>query len=352
MRSRSALDVASKSRDLGGSLPGLGVIYNPRSSYNRRHRSAGLQLERALGDHGIVRRTESIDALRRAAEEFKQRDVDLLCISGGDGTSGMTISKFLEVYRERALPKVAILRGGTANTLADSLGIPRLRPERMLRRVLRASMARLEDLGLVQVHVMRLSGPNRQRRDLLRDSLPPEAALYGFLCGVGVVSGFLQEYYASGPPSARVAAMTLARGIGSTLVRGPMIRRMAAPFRGSVELPDGTRWEERDYLAVACGTIEQIGLGFKPFYRAHEQPGKMHVLGIYTSPFGFVRQLPNVWRGKPMAEGHTYEALVDSVRVRGTTSRLDFMVDGDLYTCEGALDISLGPSVRIVTLRG
>ena len=39
-----------------------------------------------------------------------------------------------------------------------------------------------------------------------------------------------------------------------------MIRRMAAPFRGTVELDDGTIWDERDYLSVAGGTIDQIGL--------------------------------------------------------------------------------------------
>jgi hypothetical protein len=39
------------------------------------------------------------------------------------------------------------------------------------------------------------------------------------------------------------------------MVGGEMIRRMAAPFRGTVEIDDGTVWDERDYLAVAGGTI-------------------------------------------------------------------------------------------------
>ena len=95
-----------------------------------------------------------------------------------------------------------------------------------------------------------------------------------------------------------------------------MIRRMAEPFRGSVELDDGTVWAERDYLSVAGGTIDQIGLNFRPFHRYAEQPGRFHVLGIHTSPMGFVTQLPRIWRAAPMQPGHTYEATTTSVVIR------------------------------------
>jgi diacylglycerol kinase family enzyme len=331
------------------SLPGIGVIYNPRSSYNRRDPSAGPRLERALGSHGVVRKVDSIDALYRAAADFKQLDIDLLAISGGDGTTGVSLSGFLEVYAGAALPKVALLRGGTANTLADSVGIPRGKPERLLQRLVTAHLGRdLRAPRETARHVMRLQGENSRRRDAVSASLPASTAIHGFLCGVGVVSGFLEAYYASGPPSARVAAETLVKGIGSTLVQGPMIRRMAAPFRGSVELDDGTRWEERDYLSIAAGTIHHIGLGFKPFHRvAHDQPA-FHLLGIYTSPAGFVTQLPNIWRGRPMSPGHTYEALAKRARLHAQTPTIDYMVDGDLYACEGPLEVSIGPSVRIV----
>jgi diacylglycerol kinase (ATP) len=337
---------------LAGRLPGIGVIYNPRSSYNRRDSNAGRRLERTLGDHGVVRKTDSIDALYRTAEEFKKLDIDLLAISGGDGTNGVTLTGFLDVYAGATLPRIAVLRGGTANTLADSIGIPRVRPERLLGRVLSTYASDRARLSVIERYLMRVSGHNSQRRDALRDSMPPGVAAHGFLCGVGVVSGFLKEYYTAGPPSARVAAKTLLRAIGSTIVQGPMIRRMAAPFRGSVELGDGTRWEERDYLSIAAGTIEQIGLGFKPFYRAQEQPARMHVLGIHTAPLGFVRQLPNVRRGKPMAPGHTYDALANRMRLQAVTPSIDYMVDGDLYACDGPLDVSVGASVRIVVVPG
>src|SRR5207245_1852501 len=139
------------------------------------------------------------------------------------------------------------------NTVANSVGIRRGKPEGLLGRLIRDYAERAtRPLVNVERHVMRIGEH------------------YGFLFGTGVVHGFLAEYYRGGEPTPLVAAKTLARGVGSTLVRGEMVRRMAQPFRGQVQFADGTRWEKRDFLAVAGGTIDQIGLGFRPFYRYAE----------------------------------------------------------------------------------
>ena len=321
-------------------MAGIGIIYNPRSGYHRRNPGAELRLARALGSQGVVREAASIEALYRAAEEFRKLDIEVLGISGGDGTTGTTISGLLAVYAGRALPSIALLRGGTENTIADSVGVPRDRPERLLAQLMAAAPA---SRSHAMRRVMHVRGDSSRRCDAL-DDVPR----YGFLFGTGVVAGYLREYYAAGPPSARAAAKTLARGIASTLVRGSMIRRMAEPFHGSVEIDGGTMWPERDYLAVAAGTIEQIGLGFKPFYRSQERQDAFHVLGIHPSPLGFVRQLPNVRRGRPMGEDTTHEALAKHARLRASQGTLTYMVDGDLYECQGGLELELGPTLRIV----
>ncbi len=324
-------------------MSGIGVIYNPRSRYHHRNPRAGLRLARALSGHGVVREATSIEALYRAAEDFRKLDIDVLGISGGDGTSGVTIGGFLDVYDGQALPRIALLRGGTGNTIADSLGVQRGRPESLLARLLRAYL-RSRPLQDVPRSVMRVRG-DRPRRV---DGLLTGDVSYGFLFGTGVVCGYLREYYAGGAPDAKVAATTLLRAIGSSVVRGPMIRRMAQPYRGSVLLEEGTAWPEREYLAVAAGTIEQIGLGFTPFYRMREQTEAFHILGIHARPLGFVRQLGRVWSGRAMRPGHAYDALAKHVQLESLERPLTYMVDGDLYECDGGLEVSLGPVVRIV----
>jgi len=332
-------------------MSGIGVIYNPRSGRNLRDPRAAQRLMRTLGDHGVVREASSIDELYRVAEDFKRLSIDVLGISGGDGTNGVTITGFLDVYQGSALPQLAFLRGGTMNTVANSVGVRRGPPEGLLTRLIQAYVARasrpLED---VERHVLRLQG---ERARPVADDEPapstfPLPSKYGFLFGTGVVYGYLAEYYRGGPPNPVVAAKTLLRGVGSTIVRGEMIRRMAAPFRGSVELEDGTVWPEQEFLSVAGGTIDQIGLNFRPFYRFDERPGAFHILGIHTSPLGFVSQLPRIWRAAPMRPGHTLEATTPHAIVRSPAYPIRYMVDGDLHECDGPLHVSIGPRVRIV----
>jgi diacylglycerol kinase (ATP) len=339
-------------------MPGIGVIYNPRSGRNLRDPKAPRRLSRALGDHGVLREAGSIDQLYRVADDFRCLGIDVLGISGGDGTNGVAITGFLDVYKGSALPQIAFLRGGTMNTAANSVGVRRGAPEGLLDRLVHAYVARASiPLQDVERHVLRLRPESPRAPASPRpsaDGAPPSIAAppltekYGFVFGTGVVCGYLAEYYAGGEPNPVVAAKTLLRGIGSALVRGPMIRRMAAPFRGTVHLDDGTVWEARDYLSVAGGTIDQIGLNFRPFRRYAESPGRFHILGIHTSPMGFVTQLPRIWRSAPMQPGHTYEATTASVTIRSERGPMQYMVDGDLHHCDGALHVSIGPRVRIV----
>jgi hypothetical protein len=336
-------------RQVRPEVPGIGVVFNPRSGRNVRDPRAAGRLARALGDNGVVRQTGSIDELYRVAEDFRKLDIDVLGISGGDGTNGVTITGFLDVYEGNALPQIAFLRGGTMNTVANSVGVRRGRPEGLLDHLARAYVERASiPLRNVERHVMRMRGDNARALGI-KQSAPPMPETYGFLFGTGVVYGFLAEYYAGGnPPNPKVAAQTLLRGVGSAMVRGEMIRRMAAPFRGSVELPDGTVWEERNYLAIAGGTIDQIGLNFRPFHRYAERPSHFHLLGIHTSPMGFVGQLPRIWRAVPMRPGHTYESITNSAIIRSPEKRIRYMIDGDLHECDGPLQVSIGPRVKIV----
>ncbi len=321
-------------------MPGIGVVLNPRSRRNLRDPRAADRLARRLGDVGVVRQANSIDELYRIAEDFRHADIDVLAISGGDGTNHVTLTGFLDVYAGHTMPQVALLRGGTMNTVANSVGVRHGRPEGLLGRLLRdyAQQASMP-LENVERNVMRIAPTDGTK------------AHYGFLFGTGVVSGFLAEYYAGGDPTPLVAAKVLARGVGSAMIGGQTIRRMAKPFRGSVKLGDGTSWEERDYLAVAAGTIAHIGLNFKPFHRYDELPGRFHMLGIHTSPWSFVKDMPRIHRGEPMRPGKTFDAILKRAVVRSADGHMRYMIDGDLHEARGDIELAIGPKVKLVVLR-
>jgi diacylglycerol kinase family enzyme len=319
-------------------VPGIGVVLNPKSRRNLRDPLAASRLARTLGDHGVVREARSIDELYRIAEDFRRDDIDVLAISGGDGTNHVTLTGFLDVYGGATMPQVALLRGGTMNTVANSVGVRRGRPEGLLGRLIREYAQRASaPLENVERHVMRIVPAGGRPQ-------------YGFLFGTGVVAGFLAEYYRHGDPTPLVAAQTLVRAVGSALVHGHTIRRMAAPFRGSVELGDGARWPERDYLTVTAGTIAHIGLNFKPFHRYEERPAAFHILGIHASPVSVVQELPRIHRAEPMRPGKAYEGLADRAVVRSASGPVRYMIDGDLHESEGELEIAIGPRVKLIVL--
>lgn len=312
-------------------MSGIGVVLNPKSRQNRRDPKAAGRLVRALGDDGILREARSLDDLHRIAEDFKRLQIDVLGISGGDGTNHVTLSGFLDVYKGSALPQVAFLRGGTMNTIANACGIRRGPPEGLLERLLVAYRERaVSPLANVERHVMKVG--NR----------------YGFLFGAGVVHGFLAEYYENEDPNPLIAAKTLARLAGSAITGGEVIRRAGAPFRGTVELDDGTTWPLADYTALAAGTIDQIGLGFRPFHRYAERENAFHILGIYAEPARLTMQLPKIFRAEAMDPGHARDAVTSRAVIRSAELPLRYMIDGDLHEIHGDLVVSVGPKVRIV----
>jgi diacylglycerol kinase (ATP) len=328
-------------------MSGIGVVVNPKSRHNLRDRHAAARLARHLGDHGVVREAWSIDELYRIAGDFRHDGIDILAISGGDGTNTVTLTAFIDVYgqSEAPLPQLALLRGGTMNTVANSIGVPPGKPDGLLQRLVNAYARRAaQPLHQAQRYTMRVE---RAHGDA--GARKPQ---FGFLFGTGVVQGFLAEYYGSGEPSPLVALKILARASASAFVGGETIRRMAAPFRGTVTLDDGTRWLERDYLAVAAGTIAQIGLDFKPFYRfaegSRDGGGAFHVLGIHASPTAFVLELPRVHRGRPMRAGRAYDSVSTGMLVESTRGPVRYMIDGDLHVSESPVRVTMAPRVRLV----
>lgn len=322
-------------------MAGIGVILNPRSRRNLNDPTAARRLARRLGDQGVVREARSIDELYRIAEDFRRDRIDVLAISGGDGTDHVTLTGFLDVYAGETIPRVALLRGGTMNTVANSVGVGRGKPEGLLGRLVRDYAVRANGpLADVERRVMRIAAANGTGKPS-----------YGFLFGTGVVHGFLAEYYRHGETTPLAAAETLARGIASAVVGGEAIRRIARPFHGSVAFEGSTPWPRRDYLAVAAGTIAHIGLNFKPFHRFAENAEAFHVLGVHASPLSFVRELPRIHRGDPMRPGKTFEALTGRMTVDSADGVVRYMIDGDLHEQRGAVTVEIGPRVRLLVVR-
>ena len=308
-------------------MSGIGVVVNPAAGRNRRAGDRAERLGDLLGAHGWVRETRSLGELADVAAECRARAVELVGVCGGDGTLARTLTALVRVYGADALPRILPLRAGTMNTVARAMGCSAWRPERMLAAVV-AGWRRGEPLPHTDHQLVTVNGLQ-----------------HGFMVGAGLPVAFLREYYA-GRRGAFGALRTLARLSGAALAGGAVGGGMLAPIAARLTC-DGVPAPFDGVTVVYASTIEDIGLGFRPTYRAREQAGRFHVFAGPIPARELVRRLPAIRLGRPTRSPSVYDALASHLTaVFGAPT--PFMIDGDLMEPVDRLDVGLGPVVRVI----
>lgn len=284
-----------------------------------------------LGQHDTYELTNRIEDVAEVAERFKQNGIEILALNGGDGTNHVTLTTFIKVYGDEPLPKVALLRGGTMNTVSNGVGIEGTPPRLLANLVEKYYTGQPFETTL---------------RDILRVR-DEKGEHYGFIFGNGLVANFLEEYYATGNPTPTTAAVLVGKAIAAMPVGGDMIQRLFRPFTASIELDEG-QWQEKDYSSVLASTVEQIGLGFRPFIRCQEEDGTFHLLAITGNPLEVALSLPRIRLGLPVSE-QTMRSAVSSQAIFRSSEPISYTIDGDMHVAEeGEVVLETGPKIEII----
>jgi diacylglycerol kinase family enzyme len=311
-------------------MPGIGIVTNPRSRHNLRDPERMRTLGYILGNRGSCVPTKNLDDLYRVAEEFRHEKIDILGINGGDGTIHTVLTAFIKTYGAHGepLPKVAILRGGTMNTIANSCGLKTPAGKALLELVERYHAG--GDFTTVSRQTMQIGDQ------------------YGFIFGNGLIYNFLETYYEGGNASPWKAFKVVSKGVLSSFVNGTLSQRLFRRARGMVHV-DGQVWDRDDFTSIACGTVNQIGLGFTPFYRAYENPGTFVALGIHCSPLSFCGELPRLWLGKPMRRDKVIDAVASEMVIESDGTH-GYTIDGDAFDGVPELRITAGPAIKLIVI--
>lgn len=317
----------------------LALIVNQKCRQNRKDPRTPERLRGRLGEGDLFFLTHDAESLWAAAQACRREDVEVVGIHGGDGTLHWTVTRLIHAYEGARLPAIAFLRGGTQNTVANSCGV-RASPEQMLDYLAKVR-ARGGSRVLIERDVLRVGARADGRGD---DGARTDS--YGFIFGNGFVYQFLAEYYGLGEPSQWNALRTLVAGCTSVALRGEIAKRMFRRFKGKVTV-DGQRWPAQEFTGVVGSTIEQVGLGFRPFVRCDERPGAFHILGITASAVDFVLELPKIRLGMPLNDRKILNAVCREV-VFDADEPLRFMIDGELHDGTHRLELGVGPRLRLV----
>jgi len=306
-------------------MSGIGIVLNPHSKKHLKDPDKMTQLAFIVGDRGSCQATDDLQDLRRVAEQFKTRDIDILAIGGGDGTNHVTLSTFIEVYGEKPLPQFTFLRGGTMNTLANACGIKGA-PEKILSNLI-YKYHEGEAFKTTEMDLMQINGK------------------YGFIFGVGVIFRFMEAYYGGGSASPPQAAFTLAHSIISAMMNGKFARKMFARFDAEVWI-DGKKWPFANWSAVYAGSIPFLGLKFKVFHYA-EEFRKFHAIGFSLPPRNVLRHVPRMFVGKPPRCEDLVEAPAQEMRIE-FAEPMPYTIDGDMLPPEKSIIVKTGPRLKIL----
>ena len=253
----------------------------------------------------------------------------MLAINGGDGTAHVVLTAFVQAYGDQPLPPIALLRGGTMNTVASGIGVKGT-PAALLGALVARYHAG-EPIGWIERNLLCVPGPEPQ---------------YGFLFGNGLISNFLEAYYEGSEPSPTKAAWILARAIASAVMGGGLLQRLMRPVELEVEV-DGAPWAPAPYLCVGAGTVDDIGLRFRPFHLAPHHPGNLHAVGFACTPLALVGQLGNIWMARPAKADGIRSAVARRLVMRGSAP-IPYMIDGDFHAGMPTLTVEVGPRVRLL----
>ncbi|MCP4003988.1 MAG: hypothetical protein GY725_07315 [bacterium] len=303
-----------------------GVIANSRAGRLKRDPEL-IERVRHLRPEGFVESTSGLEDVAPALERLRDRGVDTLVIVGGDGTVGGTLTPLLSVWPSDELPRIALVAGGTVNTIPGSLG----------------GRASLEE-------TVEKIAAGEGLRESLRPAVQvtPEGgrARAGMIFGNGVTTRWLAAYYSNSRQGALGAAQVVGRAMASALSGGSLAASMFEPFRAKVEI-DGEVLEREEFTIMGASGVRDVGLGFRPFHSAGQQPDRIHFLCTGAGPARLSAELPGLWLGLRGSALEHHSAARVSVRF---DTPQPWSVDADLVAPTEALEICPTPPIRFVSL--
>lgn len=313
-------------------MAGVGVIFNPNAKRYKKNPDKLKRMAFIIGEKASGKPTQDLADLHVVADEFKTKDIDILAISGGDGTIHCTLTAFLKVYGDKPLPKIVLLRGGTQNNIANNFGI-KGDTEQLLSNLL---LHYHEDPSVLSEKELRL----------MRFSDEDGRLIYGSVFGVLAGSKFMDFYYEKknlNPWAAIRSAIELA---SSAVLNGRLARTIFERVDAEV-LVDGQPLAFANFSALVAGTVTTPGVNFKLFRLMKNQNEKFHFLGMSTTPREVLPLVPRFNFGHPPNSDHVTEALALDVKMSFKTPQI-YCVDGDMIGPVRQLRIEQGPVVTLL----
>ncbi len=306
----------------------IGIVTNPNALGAVRDRKLALRLADIVEKDGVVHETKTPDELRRAISGLCDAGCDIVATCGGDGTNLSALSEIVRAWGAagRPLPRWCILRGGTLNTVATNLGI-KGHPE--------------EILGRLVTLVRQRAGIPSRLQDLLGVN-----DMHGFLFAGAMGGRFLEAYYGGPTTGPAWGAVLAGRTVASAITGGPFARWLFDPLEARLVV-DGVPLSQTHFTLLVAATVRDVGIGFRPTYRAGEVPGRFHLVASSLSALRLASQATRVRGGRALRGTPHTDVVAERVEIDFATPQT-WTLDGDLFRTT-RLVLTGGERIHVLT---
>jgi len=296
----------------------IGVLTNPLSGTNRK----GLEtISQTISKYpqAAQQNVQTPRDISNALLDFARQKVDLVVISGGDGTVQAVLTVLFNHQPFAKQPQLIVLEAGTTNMIAGDVGV-----------------LGDQNNALHRLFQWAQTGSGRVtkiQRPVLRLQVPGQEVKYGMFFGAASISQGIQYYHKNlhnkGLRGFPGICLTLARYLWAT-IRKPS--QSTTAFRIEYGL-NGQPLQKENFLLLFVSTLDRLFFGLRPFWG--QEKGPLRFTAVRSPAKHLLRVLPSLARGRPTDKGTLengyYSNNVDEVKLFLDSS---VALDGEIYTPE------------------
>lgn len=311
----------------------IGIIENPRSQQNQKEFG---QLAMAARNASIksYASLENFEDLGSILKDFANEGVDLLVLSGGDGTVQATLTELTLQQPFEHLPRIAIMARGMTNMTAADIGLlgKGIKGfERLLKVVEGDTLPR----KLVRRHLLKLEN--------LKDHSPQVGMFFGCAAITRAIESCRSTVHPLKAEAEVASGITLAKLLWQWLTTGHDDEGVLRGDRISIAI-DGEELSEKDYLLILATTLDRLVLKSRPFW--NDTGGDFRLTSIGYPPQKLVR---NAWRvlyggrERRLDPAHFFSCGAKQVALK---MDCPFTLDGELFDPHPDLPLLLSAEAK------
>lgn len=320
-----------------------GIIVNPNAKKNIGGKFCPEDLEKIMGKRAIVRSTPHISNVRDVFSEFFDRGVNVICVSGGDGSQHLTLTELVHFCREKKLelPLLYPIRGGVMNMVSNEVATRFGNPATQCKKLCAfdekicpepGAKGEAGHLPFVTLPVLKIEDPQAEKE------------MYAFTFAGGILFKALDQYN-RGPRNLRSAFDLGVRIVGGVVLQNHWFDPTPARvFAEGKELPF------LENLLTIAATLRKLVLWFSPFAPA-DKPLTDDFYGycLALRPWEITKHIPSYSRGKRKHE-RLYNQTTRELRVDGLNG---YVLDGEVYSRKNGYQarITAGPQLKFLQVK-